>query len=132
MQSLKFKYLPTDLPPVLDWEVGQDNGNGDADKALTWLILVEKELKKTPIIYTGPSFFSSILCDNKGTFKQFPLWIANYSSEPLIPAPWNNWLFWQYSETGKVSGINGECDLNYFNGTLADLTAFASKEVSFL
>jgi GH25 family lysozyme M1 (1,4-beta-N-acetylmuramidase)/uncharacterized protein YraI len=55
-------------------------------------------------------------------FHQYPLWIANYgATKPLVPKPWaaNEWLFWQYSETGdgRLYGVESRgIDLNYFNG----------------
>jgi GH25 family lysozyme M1 (1,4-beta-N-acetylmuramidase)/uncharacterized protein YgiM (DUF1202 family) len=60
-------------------------------------------------------------------FHQYPLWIANYgATQPLVPKPWtaNEWLFWQYTETGdgKLYGVESNgIDLNYFNGDEAAL-----------
>lgn len=57
-------------------------------------------------------------------FAQYPLYISRYqATEPLIPSPWNDWKFWQYSEEGIVDGVEDdlgrptECDLNQFKGT---------------
>jgi len=67
---------------------------------------------------------------NLNYFKQYPLWIANYSTtEPLVPLPWKKgeWLFWQYTEVGdgKLYGVESKgIDLNYFNG---DLAAFRAR-----
>jgi lysozyme len=53
-------------------------------------------------------------------FKQYPLWIARYNaSVPLIPKPWTEWMFWQYTDNGdgpKYGVESGNIDLNYFNG----------------
>jgi uncharacterized protein YgiM (DUF1202 family)/GH25 family lysozyme M1 (1,4-beta-N-acetylmuramidase) len=61
-------------------------------------------------------------------FKQYPLWIANYGvSKPLIPKPWSDWTFWQFTDKGDGSlyGVESlNIDLNYFNG---DLTAFRAR-----
>jgi lysozyme len=63
-------------------------------------------------------------------FHRYPLWIANYgTSQPLVPAPWtaNEWLFWQYTDSGDgfYYGVESfEIDLNYFNG---DAQAFANR-----
>ena len=51
---------------------------------------------------------------------------------PTQAAGWQDWLFWQYSETTLVDGVtsdNGqptECDLNWFRGTEEELYAFAN------
>jgi uncharacterized protein YgiM (DUF1202 family)/GH25 family lysozyme M1 (1,4-beta-N-acetylmuramidase) len=63
-------------------------------------------------------------------FHQYPLWIANYGvSEPTIPKPWgaNEWLFWQFTETGDgdLYGVESNgIDLDYFNG---DAEAFRQR-----
>jgi hypothetical protein len=48
-------------------------------------------------------------------------WIAKWGSTP----PNGAWDFWQYTSDGKVSGYTGRLDLNYFNGSLAELRALA-------
>ncbi|WKZ34699.1 MAG: SH3 domain-containing protein [Anaerolineales bacterium] len=61
-------------------------------------------------------------------FKQYPLWIANYGvSKPLVPKPWTNWTFWQFTDKGdgRIYGVESlNIDLNHFNG---DLTAFRTR-----
>lgn len=87
-----------------------------------WCKGVEAALGKKPIIsiYGSPNFFDESL-KNDARLAKYDLWIANYNvGEPRVPKPWNNWTFWQYSETGRVPGINGNVDLNLYNG--ADLS----------
>jgi lysozyme len=57
----------------------------------------------------------------------YPLWIAHYTAKPQpnIPATWNNWVLWQFSEKGKVNGVKGSVDRDRFNGSLDDLRALA-------
>lgn len=54
-------------------------------------------------------------------FGKFPLWVARYNAtEPLIPKPWTDWTFWQYTDKGDGSlyGVeSANIDLNYFNGS---------------
>src|SRR5262249_29965707 len=57
-----------------------------------------------------------------------PLWVANYTSGcPKIPAPWTNWVFWQYSESGTTPGLTHAVDMDVFNGTFEQLKAFANS-----
>jgi hypothetical protein len=35
---------------------------------------------------------------------------------PDPPAPWDTIAFWQYSSSGRVPGIDGDVDMNIFNG----------------
>ncbi|MEW6406732.1 MAG: SH3 domain-containing protein, partial [Chloroflexota bacterium] len=59
-------------------------------------------------------------------FHQYPLWIANYGvTQPLVPRPWRSdeWLFWQFTESGdgQLYGVeSGGIDLNYFHGDEAE------------
>lgn len=75
-------------------------------------------------VYTGYYYWlERIPAPRRGWWSQFPLWIAKYGAgEPLIPAPFTDWLFWQYTNSGDgaLYGVESpEIDLNYFNGDLA-------------
>src|SRR5208283_5114012 len=60
-----------------------------------------------------------------GTYSSiapYTLWDANYGVTcPGVPAEWATWSFWQNSDSGSVSGISDAVDLDFFNGTLAQL-----------
>lgn len=97
-----------------------------------WCAGVKKELGVTPqiTIYGSPNFFRDIL-QNSPELAKYSLWIANYNvAEPSIPKPWTKWDFWQYSEKGKVPGINSDgVDLNMFHGTdLTKIPAFRMQK----
>ncbi|MBM3126298.1 MAG: hypothetical protein FJZ87_14725 [Chloroflexi bacterium] len=70
---------------------------------------------------------SNTQAKNLDYFHQYPLWIANYGAlAPRVPLPWTKeeWIFWQYTETGdgKLYGVESNgIDLNYFNGDDAAL-----------
>lgn len=84
-----------------------------------------------PLVYSYVSYSSTWL---NSTVTNWPLWMAQYPSGVLNPqtgapsgtAPWatSNWQFWQYSSTGTVAGVSGNCDLDVFNGTSNGLYAF--------
>jgi lysozyme len=59
-------------------------------------------------IYTGDSFFHDYL---EGNIPDVPLWIASYGKQPSL---YPDKCSWQYSESGSLSGIVGDVDLNYF------------------
>jgi len=125
-----------DLPPVLDLEeartsTGQDEWQAFPIEqriplALEWLEEVEEKLGRRPLIYTRSGFVKSYF-GNAGQLANYLLWIAHYTPapEPNVPTGWANWAFWQYSDSGQVSGIVGRVDLDRFNGSVAELTAFA-------
>ena len=117
---------PGDLPPVLDVEGMSVEGLPAATVVAnmrTWLARVRERLGVTPIVYSAKYFWRDVLGDPD--FTEDPLWVAHYGvSCPDAPSPWTAWAFWQYSSTGRVAGISGNCDRDVFNGSIADLMAF--------
>jgi GH25 family lysozyme M1 (1,4-beta-N-acetylmuramidase) len=95
-----------------------------------WLVAVELQLGVTPIIYMSPSFASEL--GPAEFLKKYQLWVVHYTlaQAPTVPAPFITWLFWQYSETDAVAGVQGHCDVNRFNGTADDLQKLQKKAVT--
>ena len=112
-----------DLPPVLDIESAGSATNSQLIAGVqTWLNTVEQGLGRRPMIYTYASFWNAHL---NNQFGNYPLWIAHYNvASPTIPTGWTGWNFWQYSQTGKVQGVSGSVDTDWYDGTYADLLAF--------
>lgn len=45
----------------------------------------------------------------------YPLWIAQYGVQsPDMQNHWNRWSGWQYTDSGRVRGIHGTVDRDYF------------------
>lgn len=106
-----------DLPPVLDVE--QTYGvSGPKLRAgvKAFLDRLEAHYGVKPIIYTNVDFYNRHLKDE---FDEYPLWVAHYLQKDR-PRIARNWAFWQYSETGRVTGIRGKVDFNVFNGDSTD------------
>lgn len=129
-----------ELPPVLDLETsdGQTKEKLIA-RAKTWLDLVEAAFNRKPIIYSGQYFLQDNFSEPGGGpplwAKDYPLWLAQYPNQyspgmqPTLPRGWFKWTFWQYSEKGRVNGINANVDLNLFNGSLEQFYQFAGSEI---
>jgi len=114
-----------DLPPVLDVEAESGTGANLVGDVRTWLDLVEQGTGRTPIIYTGPSFWNENMT---GGFGRYPLWVAEYGvSAPHAVNGWDSWTFWQYSQSGSVAGVSGGVDLDRFKGSAADLEALIAS-----
>jgi GH25 family lysozyme M1 (1,4-beta-N-acetylmuramidase) len=114
-----------DLPPVLDLETtGGLKPSQLVAWTATWLATVRSLTGRQPMIYTYPSFWRSAMADSRA-FHAYPLWIANWTRTPSVPGGWPTWTIHQYSASGRVAGISGDVDLDVFNGTAADLHAFA-------
>ena len=129
-----------ELPPVLDLEThdGQSRDKIIA-RAKTWLDLVEAAFNRKPIIYSGQYFLQDYFSEAGGGppawAREYTLWLAQYPNnyvdgmQPYLPRGWFKWTFWQYSEKGRVNGINAKVDLNVFNGSLEELYKFAGSEI---
>jgi lysozyme len=113
-----------DLPPVMDIET--TGGQSDAtiqSHMQTWLDVIAKAIGRKPLIYTNLNTSSHF----GGKFGGYPMWVASWGATcPTMPSGWNAWDFWQYADTGTVNGISGGVDHDEFNGSLADLKAWAN------
>jgi lysozyme len=114
-----------DLPPVLDVEAGSGTSGSLVNDVQTWLSAVEQKLGVTPMIYTAPSYWNEYMTSG---FGKYPLWVAEYGvTTPKSVKGWGEWTFWQHSQSGTVAGIEGTVDLDYFNGSMSELLAFANS-----
>ncbi len=130
---------PGDLPPVLDVEearnqAGEDTWNtiapdGRVPLVVEWLELAEQRLGMRPILYVRRSYVAEAW-PNPEPLAAYFLWVAHFTSQPTpaFPSVWPKWTFWQYSDKGRIQGINGAVDLDRFNGSAAELRAL-TKEV---
>lgn len=68
------------------------------------------------IIYTSHEFIKEYL--PKADFLgQHRLWLCAYGTEPgPLPPMWKDWYWWQHTENGIISGVDGEVDVNFING----------------
>ena len=104
-------YVPEqdELPPVLDVETEGTSDEILISRVKEWLKLVEEKTGRRPIIYTSYHFYKTKF---RKEFKDYHFWIANYSDRPDRMKD-ENILHWQYSDKGKVPGIQGPVDLNF-------------------
>lgn len=58
--------------------------------------------------------------------EKWPVWVAQYYKECQYK---KDYVVWQYASDGKVDGINGNCDMNYFYGELEESTTTDKKSV---
>lgn len=121
-----------ELPMVLDYEMAPTNMTQNEAQGHAWNFLqeVERISGKVPMIYTGYYFWISWGSTSSGWLK-YPFWLAWYANESIIkvPQPWSHWDFWQYSSNGPgpTYGAQGlSMDMNYFNGTVEELFAWAN------
>ncbi len=108
-----------DLPPVLDVEVTGNLSKKELVKSVKeWIIVIEKEYKTKPILYTNMKMYHKYF---EGQLEDHPVWIARYNSRIPYLSPNKNWDFWQYGNRGRLAGIKGHVDFNVFRGTQHEL-----------
>lgn len=79
---------------------------------LTFMQTVESLSGKEMVIYSDTSNASNIF---GGGLTNYPLWVAQYEvEEPTPNGNWNNWVGWQYTDAGEISGIDGYVDRDRF------------------
>lgn len=112
-----------DFPLALDVEL---LGVGNIGAVVEEIALaVEASDGRVPIIYTAQSIWNTHVGWAPG-WHRFSLWVAGYATTaPAMPTGWEGYGYtiWQHSQTGSVSGIQGNVDLNVFVGDRAALIA---------
>jgi GH25 family lysozyme M1 (1,4-beta-N-acetylmuramidase) len=80
------------------------------------------------IIYTTTSWWNTCTGSWTGPWANHPLWLARWASAAgTLPAGAPVWTVWQYTATGRVAGISGDVDRDYFNGDRSRLVALANN-----
>lgn len=101
-------------PVVFDTEkIKEDTGRTDGQKPeeLTEITIAFcekiKEYGYEPMIYANAKWLTTKLLLDQ--LKEYPVWYADYQEQPLYPYEFQ---MWQYTETGRVDGIEGDVDIN--------------------
>jgi len=112
-------FEPGDLIPVVDVEYTRSIRK---TRRTTYLSNLNKFMNevydqtgKLPIIYTSVYFWDCYYGPYFNT-DNFIIWEASYTTSMISSKYFKPAVFWQYSCKGKIRGINGYVDLNYFHG----------------
>lgn len=115
---------------VLDVEVV---ASGDRGRRMFYVMRdIENETHAMTTIYTNANFWNTYMPPSFGgrQFKDSVLFVASYGRNdgnvpgdpyPTLPRLWNTYGIWQYTDRGRVPGINANVDLDlmedelYFN-----------------
>jgi lysozyme len=126
------KNLKMDFLPVCDFEDSGTLPAGTVRQAFKNFLESYFSISgKRCIIYTRNSFWS-VYGSADAYWLQYQLWVAQYyyntlPANPNLIPPFTKWYFWQYTDKGdglKYGCESKQVDLNYFNGTVADLYAY--------
>jgi len=119
------------LPLTIDLEASGDCEKTPAKAAFrkdlaVFIAKVTAAYGRAPILYLNYAIYDRYFKGDKVPYK---LWIADPKRAPALPDG-AAWTLWQYNWHGKAAGIDGEVDLDVFNGTPEMFAALrASKDV---
>jgi len=120
-----------DIAPAFDIETKEGSTKAMVSSiAKTWIETVKRASNMQPLIYSYPSFIDEFLDE---TVANIPLWLAAYSvSQPNDRGSFKTWTFLQYSESGKIDGIDSPVDLNEYNGNIEDYMYYTEEDLQMI
>lgn len=72
-----------------------------------------KEASGKDVVIYSDAYNASAVFDE--SLAIYPIWVADYFvDEPASNGKWNFWAGFQYSDIGRIDGINSNVDLDYF------------------
>lgn len=100
--------------PAMDFEeFGRLSHQEIRNISLQFLRELETRDGHRPVIYSDASNATHVFDDDR--LREYPLWIAQYGVErPDMENRWRRWSGWQYTDSGRVRGIAGKVDRDYF------------------
>jgi lysozyme len=90
---------------------------------LKFLQFVEAATGRRPVLYSGHTLKELGGCSKLPELKRYRLWLSQYGPRAVLPAGFEHYWLWQWSETGTIEGISGHVDLNSFDGDAEQLTS---------
>jgi len=61
-------------------------------------------------VYSGQFYYED--CMDFNAISQYSIWLASYTTENRLPSYKNRYDIWQFTDSGKVRGIEGGVDMN--------------------
>ena len=101
------------LPLVIDTESQGGRSSNisvrDRTEAMRGFCETIESLGYTPMIYASTSWLNNKL--NMSNLTKYKVWVAQYYDRVTYKG---NYEFWQYTSNGRVDGISGDVDMNYW------------------
>ena len=113
---------------ALDFEANPQGPSMNLEEARSFVTHINEETGNWPVLYSG-YYIKQLLGSNQDpVLGQCPFWLAQYGPTAVVPANWETWTLWQYTDGAAglpphdVAGA-GLCDRDYYNGEEGDLQA---------
>ncbi len=103
-----------DCRPAMDFEDFSGLSRAEVRSiGLAFIRALEEQTRVKPLLYSDAYAASYIWGEE---FASYPLWVADYGpTEPDVTGEvWSGWSGFQYSDRGRIGGINGNVDLDKF------------------
>lgn len=109
--------LQPDCRLAMDFETLTDLSVAEINAISTTFLETVKNLSGKEVViysdaYNANNIFDANLANN------YPLWIAEYQVDKPNSTNWASWIGWQYTDVGKVSGISGNVDRDYYTSDI--------------
>jgi lysozyme len=114
--------IKLNLPYVIDIEEYKDREVAIRNLN-TFIQTINNETNHEIMIYTNISTYYDLIVGND--LDHLPLWIASYRTDK--PQLQREYLFWQYTDRGRLKGISTKVDLNVFNGSNNEWMVYKKK-----
>lgn len=103
-----------DLVPMIDVEEDRGVTEEQFIADLTEFVRkVERHYGRKPLLYSGEYFYNRHF---QGMFQEYEWMIARYSTSQPALKDGKQYLMWQYSDKGRIPGINGMVDRSRIMG----------------
>ena len=107
-----------DFPVYIDTELSGEYPDGRSDSlSVAERVEIVQAFCETirnsgyrPGVYSGEYFLFNNL--NYSSVAQYNIWMANYTEDNRLPSTTSRYDIWQFTDRGKINGVNGYCDLN--------------------
>ena len=117
---------PAGVLMALDLEPNPSGPSMDLAQARAFVVRVHDRTGRWPGLYSGHTIKALLGARHDAVLANCWLWLAQYGPRAVVPANWQTWTLWQYTDgtvggdPKSVAGI-GRCDRSRFNGTEANL-----------
>lgn len=114
---------------VLDFEDNPTGPSMSLEEARAFVTHVTNATGRSPGLYSGHYIKQLLGSNSDPVLANCWFWLAQYGPTAVVPANWNAWTLWQYTdgsigpEPHELPGI-GRCDRDKFNGSIDQLKDF--------
>lgn len=86
-----------------------------------FLSTLTERIGRLPVLYSGIVLKNALRGQPDLELSKYCLWLAQYGPTAVLPPGWNRYWLWQYTETGKISGIGPTVDISKYDGSAEEL-----------